>query len=60
LRDLLERSLTEETPEDVAAMLPDEESDDDYGTEEDDIYGTDEDDLNESRSYSFRTINEAT
>jgi hypothetical protein len=64
LRDLLERSLTEETPEDVAAMLPDEgsdeEGDDDYGTEEDDIYGTDEDDLNENRSYSFRTINEAT
>jgi len=68
LRDLLERSLTEETPEDVAAMLPDEESEDDYGaeeddtygTEEDDTYGTDEDDLNENRRYSFRTINEAT
>ena len=48
LQDLLERTLSEETPEDIAAMLPD--GDDDFGTgddefdTEDDEFGTDDED----------------
>lgn len=36
LQDLLERTLSEETPEDIAAMLPDGEDDFDTGEDDDD------------------------
>lgn len=49
LQDLLERTLSEETPEDIAAMLPDGE--DNFGTEDDDFGTDDEDDRLHTESW---------